>query len=91
MTSEIMGHAIAALIASGIVGISRALLSPAPLTFRAVIGRFIEHSGWGAGAFTALLYDSDLPPLGIAALAVLLASMGQSGLGMMLRVWRGAK
>lgn len=77
---------IAALIASGIVGISKILLST-----RAVIGRFIAHAGWGAGAFTALLYDSSFSPLGIAALAVLMASLGESGLGMMLKIWRGAK
>ena len=91
MTSEILWHAIAALIASGIVGISKILLSTAPLTFRAVIGRFIAHAGWGAGAFTALLYDSNYSPLGIAALAVLMASLGESGLGMMLKIWRGSK
>ena len=91
MTSDLFLYAIGALIASGMVGISKALLSTERLMYRVVIGRFIEHAGWGAGAFTALLYDSDLPPLGIAALAVLLASMGQSGLVMILKVWRGAK
>lgn len=91
MTSDIITHAIAALIASGIVGISKALLSKDPLTFRAVIGRFIAHAGWGAGAFTALLYDTGFSPLGIAALAVLMASLGESGLGMALKIWRGSK
>jgi len=91
MTSDIITHAIAALIASGIVGVSKALLSREALTYRLVIGRFIAGAGWGAGAFTALLYDNDFSPLGIAALAVLMASLGESGLGMMLKIWRGSK
>ena len=91
MTSDIITHAIAALIASGIVGISKVLLSKDPLTYRIVIGRFIAHAGWGTGAFATLLYDSSFSPLGVAALAVLMASLGESGLGMMLKIWRGAK
>ena len=91
MTSDIITHAIAALIASGTVGVSKALLSRDPLTYRLVIGRFIAHAGWGAGAFTALLYDNDFSPLGIAALAVLMASLGESGFEMALKIWRGTK
>ena len=91
MTSNLLLHAIAALIASGAVGVSKALLSREALTYRLVIGRFIAGAGWGAGAFTALLYDNDFSPLGIAALAVLMASLGESGLGMALKIWRGTK
>ncbi len=91
MTSILIWHAIAALIASGTVGVSKALLSREALTYRLVIGRFIAHAGWGVGAFATLLYDNSFPPLGIAALAVLMASMGESGLEMVLKIWRGAK
>ncbi len=91
MASILIWHAIAALIASGTVGVSKALLSRDPLTYRLVIGRFIAHAGWGAGAFATLLYDSNFSPLGVAALAVLMASLGESGLEMMLRIWRGTK
>ena len=91
MTSDLIWYAVGALIGAGIVGISKAMLSKEALTYRLVIGRFIAHAGWGAGAFTALLYDSSFSPLGVAALAVLMASLGESGLEMMLRIWRGSK
>jgi len=93
MTSDLdlFWYALAAFLGSGMVGISKVLLSGSPLMYRTVIGQFIAHTGWGAGAFTILLYDASLPPIGITALAILMASLGASGLEMVLKIWRGAK
>lgn len=86
-TSDIQSHGlmeIAGIAAAGaVVGVGRLLASADPITWRYAIGRAVLSAALATSCFTVLAWIPNAPTALVVGVAMLLASLGSSGLTML--------
>ncbi len=88
---EVIWFAGALAVMGAIIGLGKLLQSREPITFRLAVGRAIVTAGLAVGAFTLLAFIPDAPKQLIAGVAVIMASLGESGIETLIRVKLGKK
>jgi hypothetical protein len=78
--NEMYSMVAMAAVIGALVGIGKLLQSGDVITLRLAIGRAITTAGLGVAAFSILALFPDLNNTTMLGLAILLASMGESGL-----------
>jgi Phage holin family 2 len=80
-----------AAVMGALIGLGQLLNSDVKLTWRYALGRSIVSAGFACIAPVVLLWFPTMPPIAEFALAALFASMGTSGLQMLLTRVLGAR
>jgi len=74
-----------------LIGLGQLLNSTEPLTWRAAFGRALCSAGIAASAPIALLWFPAMPTIAQFALAALVASLGTSGIALLVQRFTGVK